>query len=159
MHSGLLKFLGPLTKPVLHRYWLVSRGVTLGVRCAAYTPKMEICLVSHTYVDGWFLPGGGVDPGETIYQAAKRELLEETGIILESPPQLVGIYANSKASLRDHVALLICREWRQGPPTSPNHEIAEVGFFRVDDLPATTTQGTRSKIAELQGDAAPSHHW
>jgi len=41
---------------------------------------------SQSVAPRWMTPGGGVDPGETHDQAAIREVLEETGLILDSVP-------------------------------------------------------------------------
>ncbi len=41
----------------------------------------------------WITPGGALDPGETVEQAALRELAEETGLVL-NPPQLRGPIAH-----------------------------------------------------------------
>jgi 8-oxo-dGTP pyrophosphatase MutT (NUDIX family) len=42
----------------------------------------------------WFTPGGGVEPGETIEQAATRELWEETGLRI-APDQLGPVVAET----------------------------------------------------------------
>ncbi len=41
----------------------------------------------------WITPGGGLDPGESVEQAARRELAEETGLVLD-PAQLRGPVAH-----------------------------------------------------------------
>jgi len=45
----------------------------------------EVLLVRHEKAGRsyWLVPGGGVDPGETMAEAAARELLEETGYVVD----------------------------------------------------------------------------
>ena len=155
----LMSVLGPPTKPLMHRYWQFRRGMTLGVRCVAINADNEVCLIRHTYAKGWTMPGGGVDPGETIYEAAARELLEETGIAIDRPAELFGFYANKNANDRDHVALMVCRHWHQQQEKKPDHEIAEVGFFPVGQLPDDTVQSIRSRLNEYLNGADKSEIW
>ena len=55
----------------------------------------------------WSIPGGGMKPGESIREAARREVKEETGIDCEITG-LVGIYSNPR-----HVAAYDDGEVRQ----------------------------------------------
>jgi len=44
---------------------------------------------------GWEFPGGQVEQGETLLQALRREIIEETGVTIEAG-KLVGVYTNVK---------------------------------------------------------------
>ena len=85
------------------------RAMTIGVRAAAFDERGRVFLIRHSYVPGWYLPGGGVEPGETAEEALKRELMEEGGIEVDSAPDLFGIYLNRAVSARDHVVFFVCR--------------------------------------------------
>jgi ADP-ribose pyrophosphatase YjhB (NUDIX family) len=143
----------------LHFYWRFSRPATLGTRAVVVDGTGRIFLVKHSYVEGWHLPGGGVEPGETLLEALARELAEEGNIRLGAAPQLFGIYFNKRISRRDHVALFIVRDFRQDGNPRPNHEIVEHGFFPVDALPEDTSRATRARVAEVFGGAAVSELW
>ena len=144
---------------ILTRLALVMRPMTLGVRALVVDERNRVLLVRHTYVPGYFFPGGGVEGGETMEEAMRRELVEETNVEAQGPLPLYGIYLNRAASKRDHVALYVTRDFRQIAPHVPDREIAEAGFFPVDALPATTTRGTRARIAEVLMGAAASAYW
>jgi ADP-ribose pyrophosphatase YjhB (NUDIX family) len=155
----LRRRLEPVISRGLHFYWRFSRPATLGTRAIVVDGTGRIFLVKHSYVEGWHLPGGGVETGETLLEALARELAEEGNIRLGAAPQLFGIYFNKRISRRDHVALFIVRDFRQDGNPRPNHEIVEHGFFPLDALPQDTSRGTRARVAEVFGGAAVSELW
>jgi 8-oxo-dGTP pyrophosphatase MutT (NUDIX family) len=110
-------------------------------------------------VSGWHLPGGGVEPGETVLEALAREMLEEGNIELTAPPALYGVYFNRRVSPRDHVILFVVRAFRQQAAPVPNHEIVATGFFALDAMPNDTAAGTRARIAEVIGGAPVTEQW
>ena len=137
----------------------IRRGMTLGVRGAVLDGDGQVFLVKHTYVPGWYLPGGGVDPGETIGEAMARELVEEGNIAVTAPPQLIGLYQNRDISRRDHVAFFLIRAFAQAGPRLADGEIAEAGFFPLEALPPDTTKATHRRLAELAGQRQPDGYW
>lgn len=143
----------------MHLWWRFSRSMTLGVRALVLDESGRVFMVRHSYVSGWYLPGGGVEVGETLLEALERELLEEGNIVLAAPPVLHGVFLNNRVSRRDHVALFIVRAFRQESPPVPGHEIVEHGFFALDALPAGATRASRARIAEVLHGAPVSPHW
>src|SRR5947207_8696536 len=155
----LRRALEPALRRLLHFYWRFARGLTIGVRAVVIDREGRVFLVKHSYVAGWHLPGGGVEPGETALEALARELMEEGGISLLAPAVLHGIFFNPRDSRRDHVAVYLVREFVQDGGPRHRGEIIDHGFFAPDALPAEATRGTRARLAEVLGGAAVSARW
>jgi 8-oxo-dGTP pyrophosphatase MutT (NUDIX family) len=151
--------LEPLIARLLHIYWRFARGLTLGARALVVDERRRVFLVQHSYVRGWHLPGGGVEPGETLLDALIRELREEANIEPTSPPRLHGIFFNERISRRDHVAVFVVDDFRQLGEPVPDHEIVAHGFFPLDELPNDTSAATRARIIEVFGGAPISERW
>jgi ADP-ribose pyrophosphatase YjhB (NUDIX family) len=148
-----------VARKFFQKYWRWRRGLTLGVRGIVIDHDGRILLVRHTYTEGWNLPGGGVEFGETLEHGLARELDEEGGVIVEGPSELIGIYDNRAAFPGDHVAIYVIRRWHRDRVPAPNMEIAETGFFHTDALPDTIVPAARRRIEEMLGRRAAEAVW
>jgi 8-oxo-dGTP pyrophosphatase MutT (NUDIX family) len=145
---------------LFHTWFLLSRPMTLGVRGIVHDAGAgTVLLIRHTYVPGWQLPGGGIEPGETALEALRRELEEEANIRLTGAPQLRSFHFNRHASRRDHVALYLVNAYEQLGEKVPDHEIEEARFFSLSNLPDGITPATRQRLAEIFNGNDPSEHW
>jgi len=149
----------PLLRRVFHFYWRFSRGLTLGVRGIVIDAAGRIFLIKHGYVSGWHLPGGGVEPLETMLDALARELKEEGNIDLVGTPHFHGLFHNSRVSGRDHIAVYVVRSFRQDAAPIPDREIIAHGFFAPEELPPETTTSTRARIKEVLSELPAPQKW
>ena len=149
-----------LRERLLHLAFRIIRPVTLGVKAVVLRDgDREVYLVRHTYVPGWRLPGGGVEPGDSVIKTLHKELSEECNMTLTGKPQFFGVYHNTFATKRDHIMLYVCRDFTQGGPKVPDMEIAEAGFFSVDALPDGTLDSTRARLRDVLEGREPPVSW
>ena len=143
---------------VLQPWFRLRRGMTLGVRIVVLDAEKRVFLVRHGYAPGWLLPGGGVERGQTLYDAVERELAEEGGIVPGERAVLHGLFSNEAKFRGDHVACFVLRKFTRRD-WAPTLEIREAGFFPVTDLPEGTTGGTRRRISEVLEGRTPPANW
>ncbi|MFW1665625.1 NUDIX domain-containing protein [Acinetobacter ursingii] len=78
----------------------------------------------------WGLPGGGIDPGETILQGLQRECEEELGLIVRVD-YLSGLYLHT--DINAHVSIFRC-QLPDHTEIQLSHEHSEYTFFALDEL-------------------------
>lgn len=70
---------------------LVTPGYRTGVLAVLRRPDGRVLLVDQPYVEGWSLPGGDLERGESVREALARELREELGVDLDVPPPVLAV--------------------------------------------------------------------
>lgn len=86
----------------------------------------------------WSLPGGAQEAGETVAEAACREVLEETGIVMEPGPvvEVIDLIERDGAgAVRFHYTIIdIMGRWTAGEPSGAD-DVAEARWVPLADLP------------------------
>jgi 8-oxo-dGTP pyrophosphatase MutT (NUDIX family) len=118
--------------------------------------KKRVLLQHRTDNNTWCIPGGIIEPGETVEKAAKREIYEETGLTIDNM-QLFNIYSGKEQyhiyPNGDEVyfinILLITRSF-DGIIHADQNESKEVKFFNIDKLPKEITSSSIPVLRELK---------
>ena len=115
----------------------------------------EICMLRRSntgWMDGCYsLPAGGLESGETLSEAAARELKEETGV-QASPSALTLAHTmhvwTENRSWIGH--FFICREWSGVPFLAEPDKHSEVSWKNTETLPAETIPYVRQAIVAIK---------
>jgi 8-oxo-dGTP pyrophosphatase MutT (NUDIX family) len=117
-----------------------ANSLVPSVNVAVTDVEGRLLLIRRTDNDNWAMPGGAMDPGETIAQAGVRETKEETGIDCEITG-LVGIYTNprhvilytSNGEVRQECSLVFAAR-AVGGELTPSNESSEVRWVDRHEL-------------------------
>ena len=112
--------------------------------------KGEILLIQRSDNGNWALPGGAIDLGESLTQAAIREVQEETGITCQITG-LVGIYTDPKHIIlytsnneaRQEFSVVLIGSSPSGHPT-PSNESTDVRWVTTAELAKYRIDGSMS---------------
>jgi len=123
----------------------------------------EVLMIRRSDNDNWAVPGGAIDLGESMVEAAIRETREESGIECRITG-IVGIYTDprhvilytSNGEARQEFSIVLTASAVSGTPT-PSDESSEVAWVRREDLGSySMDRSMRVRLGHyLQGRTTP----
>lgn len=134
-----MNYIGNLRKIVGH-----DLVMTVGCGVLIENEKGQVLLQKRSDTGEWCVPGGALEPGETYKQAAKRELSEEVGIMVdENDLQLFGLYSGDDREIHypngDVVyslsVIFKCNKY-EGVISDEDSEVLEHRFFEKKEIPS-----------------------
>ena len=105
----------------------------------------------------WGIPGGSLEPGESLEEAARREVLEEVGLEIIGSLHLLNVYSGKEQfnqypngdQIYDVCVAYWTRDFR-GPLKAEEGEVLELRFYAIDDLPDTINPLDQPILMELK---------
>lgn len=106
----------------------------LTVDCIIELQNNRIVLIRRQHPPlGWALPGGFVDVGEKLHDAAVREVKEETGLSVDLTEQFF-TYSDPARDPRKHTVSTVFIGWAEGEPKGSD-DAAEARAVPITELP------------------------
>ena len=116
--------------------------------CAAVIDNGKILLTKREDFEVWCLPGGHVENGESMAQAAVRETLEETGLVIElSHLVSISYRQHNWNGLPMHLGCFAARRTGGQLQRQPE-EVLELRYFAPDEIPSAIMSGHRQRIED-----------
>ncbi|MEJ9111987.1 NUDIX hydrolase [Bacillus paramobilis] len=132
--------------------------ILIGSHAIILNEKNEILLQLRTDFNRWGIIGGALEYNETLEETLKREVYEETGLIIKNPelfrtysgPDFFQIYPNGD-QVHGHGVLVvyICREFN-GELVCDQTESKELRFFPLDELPSNLPSVIERIVTDFQ---------
>ena len=114
--------------------------------------EQRVLLILRDDFSVWALPGGGVDPGESLVQAAMREVREETGLVVVLS-RLVGFYSRPDWCNGGDNDALYAAHPTSGRFINESDEVKAIGLFDPNDLPHPIIGWHRQRIRDAVSGA------
>lgn len=133
-------------------YWNVVKPRALGVRVIIESQD-RLLFVHHTYLPKYYFPGGGLKKKESFEDAARREVLEETGLTI-SLTHFQGVYQFFAEGKQDTVVVFRARVMGKNKIVKDHSEIKIAKWYKKTsppDLANTTTYIYEDYKAGLNG--------
>jgi 8-oxo-dGTP diphosphatase len=127
--------------------WALSPKFMVGVVGLVRDAEGRVLLVRHTYRgrSPWGLPGGGLQPDESLEECLRREIKEEAGLDVRVD-RLLTAQAHYARRLVDMIFACYPKPGESLNSFKPSPEVSEARFFPPDDLPEGTSPGQRRLI-------------
>jgi 8-oxo-dGTP pyrophosphatase MutT (NUDIX family) len=117
-----------------------------------------IVLLRHRRLGIWVQPGGHVDPGETPWDAARREATEETGLpvrFLGTQPELIHVDVHAGGRGHTHLDLRYLFDGPAMDPAPPAGESQDVHWFAWPEAIATAEPSLSGILRHLSARFGP----
>ncbi|HXF85394.1 MAG TPA: NUDIX domain-containing protein [Anaerolineales bacterium] len=111
----------------------------LGCSAAIFDKQGRILLTRRADNDQWCLPGGGMEPGESVAEACEREVFEETGLSVRVK-RLVGVYSHPHQLAiypdggKYQIVVLHFEAEIIGGEPGLSSETTDFGYFTVEEI-------------------------
>ncbi|MCK4470623.1 MAG: NUDIX hydrolase [Anaerolineae bacterium] len=137
-----------ICKKQLTSIWMTDLSRVVVIALVFIQQGDTILLVKQDYgPQYWSLPGGVMEPGESIGQTAIREVKEETGLDVRLR-RVVGLYSKPSEE-----ALAVCFEGEViGGTLQADNEISECRYFPYGCLPEVAREHLPQRIEDFRGE-------